>query len=375
MPIVEMAESESIPEREPGAPVAADAIDPDLVKLTRSRPKIGIITALGIVILCGYFLLRLGPDRHFGGAGSKPNAVALGDIASGKVADDEYIVVEAEPLMSHAIRTVKAIGDLGLRVVPTRGTNDRVWLALTGDGWNQPTTNSRYSGRLRRISDLPFADTLRTYATEHPRPVFAVAGAVRTAMASGKVKTVDGNEVTIGDDDRVAFDLVDPKLSTIVGSLNPRFPTVSAWTKALADAGITAKLTGANTSDEVLGQARFDVAMSAPEATKKLEEGKLFATRVESVTHHFSTTWGALKKSGAGGFMVDTTTIPDAQIDLVGLYTARVIPTDAYALMVGETPDDYWYVLWITVSLAIIGLLFGWALIRAIRRDLLPTRA
>jgi hypothetical protein len=58
----------------------------------------------------------------------------------------------------------------------------------------------------------------------------------------------------------------------------------------------------------------------------------------------------------------------------VGVYTARAIPEDAYALLVGELPDDYWYVMPITVTLAIIGLLFLWALVRAVRRDLLPTR-
>ena len=64
--------------------------------------------------------------------------------------------------------------------------------------------------------------------------------------------------------------------------------------------------------------------------------------------------------------------IPDVQLDLVGLYVARAIPSDAYALITSERPPDYWHVLPVTIGLALIGLVFAWALVRAVRRDLLP---
>ena len=40
----------------------------------------------------------------------------------------------------------------------------------------------------------------------------------------------------------------------------------------------------------------------------------------------------------------------------------------------GEAPGDYWYVLPVAIGLAIIGLLFAWATVRALRRDWLPTK-
>jgi hypothetical protein len=64
---------------------------------------------------------------------------------------------------------------------------------------------------------------------------------------------------------------------------------------------------------------------------------------------------------------------PDAELDLVGLYVPRGIPDGAYALITGETPADYWYVLPVTIVVGLIALLFAWALVRAIKRDLLPT--
>jgi len=60
---------------------------------------------------------------------------------------------------------------------------------------------------------------------------------------------------------------------------------------------------------------------------------------------------------------------------VIGLYVAKGIPDGAYAVLTGERPDQYWYVLPITVSLVVIGLLFAWAFARAVRRDFLPTKA
>ncbi|MEJ7600721.1 MAG: hypothetical protein WKG01_22645, partial [Kofleriaceae bacterium] len=127
--------------------------------------------------------------------------------------------------------------------------------------------------------------------------------------------------------------------------------------------------------DVQLRQIRFSVPVSVAATNAALEAANLWATRVELVNRHHDTTWGALKKSGPAGFTVGNETIPDAQLPLVGLYVVREIPADARVVIVGELPEDYWYVTPITIALAIIGLLFGWALIRAIRRDLVPTRA
>src|SRR5437870_2328568 len=88
-----------------GAPIARDAIDPDLVKLTRKRPKVGVVTAAGITFLCGFFLVKLAPDRRFGGNDETPTKVALADVLGGKVAPDSYVALEAEPLIGQALRT------------------------------------------------------------------------------------------------------------------------------------------------------------------------------------------------------------------------------------------------------------------------------
>jgi len=372
-------------EPEPGAPVPRDAIDPDLVKLARTRTRIGVITAAAVVALSAYFILRLGADRAFGGEPDTPRAVALADVAAGKVADNSYVAVEAEPMMSHAIRTAQSAGDLGYRVVPVRATGERVWIVLSGDGWDRPTLKA-YSGRLRRVEDLPFASVLDKHATLHPRPVFAAPAAVRAAFAGGPIATVTGDRLPVADTDKVAFDTVDPGRAILIASFTgKREPSGddpghgpltdgTLWVAELARHGITATVSPTpGQVDTVLGQVRLDVAMPVADVTAKLEAAKLWAARVERVTRHHETTWGALRGSSAAGFTVDGQTVPDANVELLGLFVQRGVPGAAYALLTSERPVDYWYVRPITFALALIGLLFAWALVRALR-DLRPAR-
>ena len=354
---------------EVGARVAKDAIDPDLIKLSRARPKIGVITAAGLVFLCIVFLIRLGPDRRFGMGGDTATPVAVADVLADKVDADRYVALDAEPLVSHAIRASANKGNLGMRLVPARGTGERLWLVVGGDGWDAPA-QGKYTGRLRPLGELAFAGAVREYAAEHPRPMFAATTAVRAGFATNKVTTVTGDEVAVADADQVAFDVIDPGHAVIVASYNERLATADAWKKELTAAGIAF-----DKLDEAVDQAHVPVAISVADATTKLESAKLFAARVEPVTHHYQTTWGALRGSAAAAFTVDGATLPDAQIDLIGLYVARTIPSDAYALVTTDVPADYWYMLPITIAVALIGLVFAWAFVRAVRRDLLPPTA
>lgn len=356
--------------REPGAPIARGEIDPDLVKLARSRPKVGMITAAGIAFLSLWFVLRLNPDRRFAGEGA-PRPVTVADVVAGKVATDARIQVAAEPLIAHAVRATNAKGLLGLRVVPVRGTADRLWLAAPGDGWDPPAIDG-YVGRLRKLDDLPFADATRAWVAGHPAPVFATVAALRAGARANQVTTVDGDPVTLADTDAVAADTTDPGAATIVATFNERLPDLAAWTAALARANVTGAVPGK--PDDALGQVRLAVALPVAQVTSLLESAGLWAARVEPVTRHLETTWGqlrALMSAGAGRLAFATASVPDAQLDLVGLYVAHPIPADAYVVVTGELPDDYWYVLPVTIALAILFLVFTWAFVRAVRRDLL----
>lgn len=358
----------SIEARDPGAPIARDEIDPELIKLGRRQTQVGVVTALGLVVLCAVFLWRLSPDRRFAGSGA-PVAVRVDDAAAGRVATEQRISIAAEPLVASAIRATKAKGSFGYRLAPVRGTHEALWLVVSGDG-DDPPAQGNFVGRLRRLEDLPLADSARAYAAAHPRPVFATAADVRRGLVSGTVQTVTGEAVQVADGDAVELDLLVAGSATIAASLNERLPDVRAWQAELAKAGVAIALTGA--PDARLGQVRFTVTGSVADVTKKLEAAKAFDARVEPVIRHVQTTWRALRASPADALALGDARVPDAQVDLVGLYVLRAIPADAFAVVAGENPEEYWYVLPISIALAAIFLVFAWALIRAVRRDLLP---
>lgn len=367
-----MAEPTPIVQPDPGAPIARDVIDPDLVKLSRTRTRVGVVTALGLVILCAVVLHRLSPDRRFATSSSTPTPAQVSAVLAGEVATDQLIALDVEPLTSYAIRTTRIQTSLGFRLAPARGTHERLWLVVSGDGDELPAI-TRYVGRLRKLDDLPIAAATRAFAHTHPRPVFASAAAVRAGLAGTAVTTVGGERVTVADRDAVELELVEPEAATIAASFNERLPDLAAWQAALAKAGVTVSTTG--TPDPRLGQIRFSVRGSVADTTRELEAARLFDARVEPVPRHARTTWGALRASPPTALAIGGAPVPDAQIDLIGLYVLRDIPEGAYAVVTGELPTEYWYVMPITIALAAILLVFAWALIRAVRRDLLPIRA
>jgi hypothetical protein len=204
--------------------------------------------------------------------------------------------------------------------------------------------------------------------------MFATAKALRAGFAGGSVATVGGGTIKPADGDQVAFDIIDPNASLVVASYVERLPDATAWAKALDAAQIAPTSTKPGTE-----QVRFEVAAPAAEVAAKLEHAGLVAAHAEAMPKHYTTTWATLRTSPPSGLIVTSTTgtatIPDEQVDLVGLYVGRGVPSDAYALITDERPTDYWYVLPIAVAVAVIGLIFAWALVRAVRRDLLPARA
>ena len=367
-----MAEPTPIVQPDPGAPIARDAIDPDLVRLSRTRTKVGVITAAGLVILCAVFLHRLSPDRRFGSSSTTPTPVQVSAVLAGDVASDQLVALDVEPLTAYAIRTTRIQTSLGFRLAPARGTHEKLWLVVSGDGEDAPAM-AGYVGRLRKLDDLPIAEATRAFARTHPRPVFAAASAVRAGLAGNQVTTVSGERVAVADSDVAELDLVEAEAATVAASFNERQPDIAAWQAALAKAGITVASTG--TPNTALGQIRFAIHGSVADTTHKLEAARLFDSRVEPVTRHVETTWGALRASPPTTLALGATQVPDAQVDLIGLYVLRDIPDGAYAVVTGEVPTEYWYVMPITIALATILLVFAWALIRAVRRDLLPTRA
>ncbi|MBP9086873.1 MAG: hypothetical protein KBG15_12185 [Kofleriaceae bacterium] len=364
--------------REPGAPVPRDEIDPELIKLRRPPLRIGLLSSAAMVLVGVFFIFRLAPDRHFGGLADKPTVVSVKDILANNVSGDQFVTFAGEPLTAHTIRVTRTTGNPGLRAAPVRGSSDRVWLVLPGGAMTQinealsPQGIPQYQGRLRKLNELRFAGVMRAYANQHPRPVFAPVAAIRNSFTAGNIVTVTGDTVTAHDNDRVVVETTDPDAAKLMVTYHDKMPDLAAWQSALSTAGLI-------TVNQAPDKTTFDTATftlrtsnAVVAATQKLEAAQLLAYKLEPVVRNLETTFAGLRASTAGTLTFGPTVIADAQIDLIGVYAAREIPSDAYALVVGETPSEYWHIRPLTIALGLLTLLFGWSFVRTLRRDVLP---
>ena len=356
---------------EPGAPMGRDAIDPELVNLRRAPTPLGLVSALGVVVLCIAMLVRLRHDFAYSRQGAA-QASAAAEIAAGKVADNRHVTLDAPADRAGAVRLFVTRGSLGSRVVAVRGTADRLWLALPGDPWGSAVHHDdRVTGRLRRLSDLRYAGPLAATLKQHPVPRFISGVELRRAKAAAttQLTLLDGSPLTIAPTDELDLDLVDPGAAIVVATISTSFPDAAAWSAPLAQAGVItagqAPISTSATTARWLVQRPDAVAAM----TTALDAAALWGARAEPSTVTQRAPWASTTVSDAG-VTVGTSLVPWSAIDVVGVWAPRPVPDGAWIVLADEAPGDYWYLMPIYIGLVLIGLLALWALIRAVKRAL-----
>ena len=367
-----------------GAPIANDAIDPELINLRRKRTPIGAVAAIGIVILCATLSHRLWPDMRYSRASEHPIAV---DVTGGMAAlhSDDLVDVDVQLDYARAVRLRQSASSSGQRAVPVRSRSDAMWIVMAGgdlaggDALTGTTSDTHYIGRARALNDVNFGDELRHFVDAHAAPQFFTAEAVRAALASKatSLTNVEGETVALAPTDAVEVDGADRDAAKIVVAFNERFADAKAWATALAAAGLV-------TPDQQPSETGRDTArflVKRPDAvasiTKALHDASLWGARVEPVTTTLHATWAQVQADGgvALSLTAPSAGIAPYAVDLVRVMSARHIPANAMVVLVGEKPSDYWYVLPVVIVLGVLGVLFAWGAIRAIKRDWLATPA
>ncbi len=361
------------PARDPGAPVGKDEIDPELVSLRGPRAKVGALTAFAIVAVCLYYLARLFGDFAFSRETDHPRDVTVADVVAGRVSNDDLVAITTPLERSAAARLRSGAGDPGVRISPVIGTDDKLWVALPGDGW-QPAIDGRYAGRLHRLDGGPMGPALRDFLAT-PQPRFVTGAELRRArLASadgGTLAAITGPSIVAKSDTQVEVAVVDPNAALVVATYIDRLGDARAWTSALAAAGVIAPGEAPATSGQDHAGWEVHVPDAVAQVEKKLETAALWATRVDPVTVRQKTTWRQLAAT-AGDLTIDGAKLPWSAVDVAALWAPRALPDGAYVLVVDEKPSDYWAVKPLYGALALFGLLFAWALWRAVRRDFWP---
>lgn len=366
------------PAREEGAPIGKDEVDPELVSLRRAAPKVGIVTAAAVVVLCVVLMIRMRHDFAFARSGDSAKAVTVADVVAGKIADDSYVTFAAPLDRDAAVRTRVTEANAGTRVVPVAGTNDQLWIALPGDAWSPYQHDEKVTGRLRPLSAVRFSGAIAGYVAKHPAPRFVRGDELKKARLSKatELALVGGGTVTPRDADEIEISVADPSAAMIIAAFNPRLPDVKAWTEALVaakalDPGTAGTQPVAVTDETARWEVRLPDAVNA--TTRTLENAQLWGARVEPSATRYRVPWKDVNADEAG-VQLPTGKLPWSAIDVVAVWAPRPLPGGARVLLVGESPDGYWYLTWVYVGLALFAALFTWALARGIRQEIRDRR-
>ena len=169
---------------EPGAPIPPDAVDPELLRLPQPRLTRHPGVALAVVLLGGLLCFRLRADLAYSLQSDAPQELgAVRDaLAAGRLVPGSYARIAGMPDYRNALafdaRGARARSTL-FRVL---GSDSRV-LVVAGEDPG-PAPQSRFAGRLRRLDDLSYAETLRGYFQERAAVLRALdLGAVAAAPA------------------------------------------------------------------------------------------------------------------------------------------------------------------------------------------------
>ena len=357
-----------------GRPYSHDELDPELIALPRPRTNIGPVLALSIVQFCVYMGFVLHSDLRFSHNSETPRALDSMAEAIDPGNAEQFVTVRAIPDRTFAVRVARSKADQGNRLAPVQGSNGKLWLMIGGNVWTAGIRYEEvYSGRLRRVADLPFADELRRHVAERgPEPRFVRPDQVARAVEQNTTTLIDpaGDHITVAADTPVhIYEEVADRVRIHVFATDT-LPTSQAWTDALVGAGMVppeARPIGQKDSWIYLATVPGGVAA----ARAALQEKQLFSALLDPVKKVHEATFGELTRDrdvlSAGGIQ-----LPLANISWIAVAVARELDPDAMVLLGHEKPELYWYVLPLYAGLGFFGLLFLWALWRTVRAALKP---
>lgn len=149
---------------EPGAPIDPDAIDPELVNLKVPPQRRHPLVAVAVLLVSLLLLYKLRADISYALLPEQPISLGVADASIGsKLAGqgDKYVRVVGLPDHRNSVAYDPKGGRGRVQVFRVAGTATKLLVArkvsLTADVTNE------FSGRVRPISDVWFADALRSY--------------------------------------------------------------------------------------------------------------------------------------------------------------------------------------------------------------------
>lgn len=357
---------------EPGRSSDRDAIDPELVALPRPpRGRIGPVLATSVIVFCVYIMSRLYGDLQFSREPREPRVFDSAAELLERAEVEAFVRVRAVPDRTFAVKVAHSQADEGRRLAPVQGSNGKLWIMIGGNVWTAGIKYEEiYTGRLRALSDVPFADDLRAHvAAREPGPRFVTPDKARAALDSEAATLADpaGDVFAVSADTPVQIYETIADQARVQVFATDRHPLERDWTAALAAIGLVSAeikpARGQNDSWIYL----VNVPGGANAARDRLHAAKLFSARTDPVRRVYQATWGQLSSQG-DSLVAGNQRVPWSNITWVSADVRRTLPADARVLLTQELPESYWYVLPVFVLLGLFALVFAWALVRSLGR-------
>ena len=349
-------------------------IDPELVALR--KPYLGPrpLSSLSIILFCGYLLVILWPDLRFSRQSAVPTKVSEAAQLVGKKAET-YVQLHAVPDHSYAVRIRASAAEDGVRLRPTQGTQDKVWILSKGSSWRRNIPKGYFQGRTRLLADLPFSQELAEHGERRADSSRTVSASQLRATLEKNLqvlRTPTGDTVPISAATPVFLTVLDPTRVQILVQKHQFSPT--QWNQKLIEADILGEEDSYKTEQLDWLLYEVDAPQGATSINAKLDAARLFGPRATAVEREFEAKWSQLTATKSALVINHT---PEQRIrwrtiSFATVTVPRPIPQQAVVVIDGEHPSEFRYIFPLFVLLVVLLGVFVWALIRSIVHDSNP---
>jgi hypothetical protein len=349
---------------EPSAPGARD--DDEFAAIPApSRGKNPLVAAI-VIVLAAVLGWHLRADVRYAFGGRQPGD--LGDARSFKsrgvaLEDNRFVSVTGQAERRYAL-WVEPKGERSRETIfRLLGAGTRLFVRA-GDSTGRADLAERWSGRLRRFDAVPYAESLRKYyaATEVVR--YLALDELKTSLeggAAGELHDRMGEPVAVAPSQPLVLDIDYPGQLKVYLSKD-KFPSLADAHHELARMQLSPS-PGEETKDEFV----FVIAMSDARKNEIVEKlsAKEFTFQPREERYRINRSELAL----AGGELTIGTRAkaPWDNVKAVGVPAPLTIGHDAFILVEGETPSQYWWAPLLVALLIAFAAFNLWYLVRALR--------
>ena len=352
---------------EPSAPPPADhGSDDDLASLAPAPRGKNPLVAAAVVALAFVIGWHLRDDARY--AFSSRTPADLGDARSlsargAALEDNRYVTISGQAERRYALY----VEPKGVRARQTifriLGVSQGLFV-VGADSADRVDLTERWTGRLRQFDAMSYAPSLRKYyATETEVTRYLALDALKAALSggSGELRDRMGATVTVRPSDNVVVDVTYPGELKVYLSKD-KLPSLADARHELDRMGLSPSA-GEETKDE------FTFLVPMPDARENEIISKLSDKEMAFQPHEerFTVTRGELRLDGEALQIGARARVSWAQVKAVGVPAPVEIGPDAFVLIEGEAPAQYWWAPLLLALLVAFAAFNVWYLVRAIR--------